>query len=424
MSTKLPLIENILTDSLNIYSLSEAKKRENVTRDFNIFTILDRERDETKSHSRFLGELLSPQGSHGLKELFLQIFISHLNKQANVNFTADDTSFVDIEKSAPWQGYGGRIDIRIETPNAIVIIENKIDAGDQPKQLERYYNYSIEHKPKSKEVFLIYLTLDGSEPSEQSLGSLSPEIVHSLSYKVFIKDFLDSCIVASSPYPLIQHTIVQYKHLIEKITGGSFNMATLEEVTKLIDSQDKLSAALLLAQATELARNQLELKFWEELEQKLRFKLKHDPNITVNFSCSNTYNLQKIKSGNYFGIYMKIGEVDNYDVLFGVNKENGLLFHGVRLADKSGQILGDSKLALLYKEMYEKIKSLYSDPHSNAWWVAWERPQSARNLNMKDVIDNEFIKLFDDGYRNTFLEKLATEMSELTINCKKHLKFK
>ena len=42
--------------------------------DFNLFSILNKERDETHTHSPFIYELLSPQGRHHQKDRFLALF--------------------------------------------------------------------------------------------------------------------------------------------------------------------------------------------------------------------------------------------------------------------------------------------------------------------------------------------------------------
>lgn len=45
---------------------------------FNIFSILRREHDEVNLHSRFLFELLNPQGTHQQKGAFLALFLQQL----------------------------------------------------------------------------------------------------------------------------------------------------------------------------------------------------------------------------------------------------------------------------------------------------------------------------------------------------------
>lgn len=69
---------NTINQLLNeIQTISESYKRvaEATGENFNIFSVLQMESDEVKTHSRFLAELLNPKGSHGQKDVFLKKFI-------------------------------------------------------------------------------------------------------------------------------------------------------------------------------------------------------------------------------------------------------------------------------------------------------------------------------------------------------------
>ena len=46
---------------------------------FNIFSILGLESNENRTHSNFIAALLNPKGSHGLSNVFLDLFIKHIN---------------------------------------------------------------------------------------------------------------------------------------------------------------------------------------------------------------------------------------------------------------------------------------------------------------------------------------------------------
>ena len=81
-------------------------------------------------HSKLLGELLDPNGSHGQGPLFLESFLTRIG----IHAPAQGTWNVTVEL--------GRIDIlmRRDNPQSVVIIENKAnDAEDQDGQLYRYW---------------------------------------------------------------------------------------------------------------------------------------------------------------------------------------------------------------------------------------------------------------------------------------------
>ena len=63
-----------LNSALPELSLREQRWRAQFAPDFNLFRMLHIERNEAKFHSRFLAELLNPNGSHGQRDLFLLKF--------------------------------------------------------------------------------------------------------------------------------------------------------------------------------------------------------------------------------------------------------------------------------------------------------------------------------------------------------------
>lgn len=91
-------------------------------------------------HSRILGDLLDPLGSHNQGDVFLRLFFETLG----IEYDKNDWWTVTVESE--------RFDIRIATKsrNKIIIIENKSNwAEDQPNQLYRYWYYGI-YLPQKK----------------------------------------------------------------------------------------------------------------------------------------------------------------------------------------------------------------------------------------------------------------------------------
>lgn len=52
---------------------------------YNIFQILKIENEEVHFHSKILSDILSPQGLHGMKDTFLNLFINVLLKKSYLN---------------------------------------------------------------------------------------------------------------------------------------------------------------------------------------------------------------------------------------------------------------------------------------------------------------------------------------------------
>ena len=97
-------------------------------------------------HSAFLSEILDPEAVHGLGDYFLKPFVKNVaiieteldTENAKVSAEESIGAISEDEKT------GGRFDIAIKfhNPDYLILIENKIDAGDQISQLQRYNNYA------------------------------------------------------------------------------------------------------------------------------------------------------------------------------------------------------------------------------------------------------------------------------------------
>ena len=97
--------------------------------EYNLFRVLRSESDEVRLHSRFLGDLLNPKGSHHHKSSFLKLFLQQFSEALSLDLKQN--VLVDLEFH--------NIDILIRAGKTAIILENKIYAGDQEKQLSKYY---------------------------------------------------------------------------------------------------------------------------------------------------------------------------------------------------------------------------------------------------------------------------------------------
>lgn len=141
---------------------------------FNPFTLI--KIGET-SHSRLLGNLLDPRGSHGQGRLFLDVLLGKLGYP----IPESDVWNVTVEI--------GRVDILIwqnHPEKRAIIIENKSNnAGDQPNQIYRYWHremYLWDRRlwddkdeatkcERNRRFHIVYLPTDGGRsPAEQAMS--------------------------------------------------------------------------------------------------------------------------------------------------------------------------------------------------------------------------------------------------------------
>ena len=204
---------------------------------FNIFSIMRAESDEVRTHSRIIAEFLNPKGMHNQGSVFIKLFFDEIQSLQDIkdNFDYENvTVLVEEHVGAIDKDYseGGFIDIVIKDSEHQVVIENKIYAGDQKGQLLRYKN----NYPDCK---LIYLTLNGKEPSEFSykIGNekdLKLDEIILISYLYNIKNWIEKCLEKTHSLPIIRETLVQYLHLIKNLTNQTTNNNMKAEIKELI----------------------------------------------------------------------------------------------------------------------------------------------------------------------------------------------
>lgn len=158
---------------------------------FNIFQVLDRTYDEVRTHSRFLANLLDPQGSHSQGSMFLEIFLRQ-NKDAfpNAPELCDPLPADGWEVKTEWSMAYGAMELVISSSRLgyLCIIENKLLAGEQPDQLARYSCW-LQEQLQYPHRALFYLTPNGRQ-SDTSGGA----IYHPLSYRGHIVAWLEEAL--------------------------------------------------------------------------------------------------------------------------------------------------------------------------------------------------------------------------------------
>lgn len=228
---------------------------------FNIFSILNVESKEVRTHSAFLSELLNPEGTHLQGDLFLKSFLKEIGVK---NFeTLNSKVFKELYLGPVTDSTGGQVDILIrDIDGNTICIENKIYAGDQDNQVLRYCNYN----KKKNTVF--YLTLFGDKPDDKSaLGLDEGDHYHLISYRDHILPWLKRCQEQAINVPMLREAIHQYELLIKKLTH------------QMIDPKEKNIRELLFRYAEssqfiatnfENTKNAIKERFRDDIAQGIR----------------------------------------------------------------------------------------------------------------------------------------------------------
>jgi len=356
---------------------------------FNVFSVLKMDSKEVRMHSAFIGELLNPNGSHGLNdiplEIFINLFTEKFNTKDGINKFKVDSKSVNtiVEKhigaTNDDKTEGGRIDIIIEDKlkNAI-IIENKIYAREQENQLIRYNNHL-------KEAPILYLTLFGDPPTSQ--GDLIENLHYfNISYKVDIKKWLEICLKEAVELPMLREVIKQYLYLIKKLTNQTTNEDMSAEIRNLINEEN----VELIVQINNEYRsivNEIREKILRCVDYQI--VLIHDCFIKV-----------KITEDSDDGIYVGYQYFDN-------NRNSSS-------SEKAKEIRN-----IIVKSIKKKI-----DFNNN--FIAWYNPiKFLKKEKIESVGNKEIIKMYKNPeYLDAFIKTIIDEEKIISAELKKLISFK
>jgi len=182
---------NLLTDVAETINSFEAKWQKTGEK-YNLFKIAGIAHKEVIM-CRVLIDLLDPKGKHCQGSLYLRLFWETISPKlpGGLKLSIDEDTKVTAEYGTD---ENRRIDITLYDGRFFVPIEVKIRAGDQQKQVADYYKYAREiNKDKDVKVPLLYLTLDGHEPSDFSKVGIGKEDYVTLSFKDDILAWLEEC---------------------------------------------------------------------------------------------------------------------------------------------------------------------------------------------------------------------------------------
>jgi hypothetical protein len=159
-----------------------------------MLSVLGRQRDELM-HSRLLAWLLVPTNRHGLGRRLLTGFVDHLWPGEELLRSGSIDVDTEVTSSGPDDaGYvrEARADIVLRGEAVTIVIENKLDAGEQPDQCERlYWAWASE----SGNVRWVFLSPTGRGPvTAKSQAAMSAWC--SMSYR-HVSDVLASAIASA-----------------------------------------------------------------------------------------------------------------------------------------------------------------------------------------------------------------------------------
>jgi hypothetical protein len=385
--------------------------QEEAEEQFNVFTALYRYHEEVCLHSRFLSVLLSPESSHKQGKRFLELFLELLE----IDFNMDNVEV--YPKEADKKEYKN-IDILIinRISKQAVIIENKIYAPDSNHedrgQLEGYFNRICREDRIPKEnIKIFYLTLDGHDPTPESLGKYKTlENINGrcISYGIEVQHWIQDCIRECYDKPFLRESLLQYLRLIQKMTNNESTEQEQLDIKNLIaESSNNMKSAKLLFDNLGHVRWHTMSEFWEELSNRLA-----DAGYEVTERPSNE-NIDETAHRPYSGNYKKNND---YGLRFRV--KDGLTLYIWNESDCALYWGGDKNGSYISKEYKERIKE-YMDENEgwasvsdcSIFWKYFDL-NDKEQIRFQNFSNDGTFNLIDSRYRAGIIERLVKEISD------------
>jgi|CXWL01.1.fsa_nt_gi hypothetical protein len=331
--------------------LREQKDENQATaRRFNIFSALRVERSELP-HSRFLAYLLDPQGLHDQNNLFLRAFLKDVLQEQieRLVLLKLTESKVATELSTEY----GNLDIVITlSDKQIIVIENKVDAGEGEDQLKRYQSWL--NKQPGGPHRLVFLTPDGRDPF--SCDPADMKKVKRVSYEM-IANWLDNLRVMVPAS--LEVVLGQYANLWRSIPMN-------EKLLELLRDPRNFGTAVDISKAVEEIQEEERRQFLNRIYEDLKNRLSHgkfgeywDVPMPTTGKYSRVGLLWRGRRNDwkgYFAVFCEAQESNWKDLFIGICR---------------GAAVPPDKQDMLDKEISQRlgIEHGQKSPRSFPWWT-------------------------------------------------------
>ncbi|OCH32025.1 hypothetical protein A6E13_15745 [Aliivibrio fischeri] len=365
---------------------------------FNLFKVLRGSRDEVRLHSRFVAELLNPKGCHEQGNIFLAYFVKNILKD-----TGFDIEFATIEKE--WND----IDILIRNRNGqAIIIENKVDAIDQDNQLYRYFELINDRNFKSCDIKIVYLTLDGKKPSDQSIGGLSKSILKNnmqlLSYKIDMINWLKLCKKEAVDHPELRESITQYLSLLSELTHTNQNKILMKKLESWFEDELFKGQPVELLNTLAIVKNNFHARQLEFLREKIEESIDHDVSINRDSSTLSLSDCEKyIAKNRRFEIWVHPFSGENLLQVGFVANHTSATFDIWCPQKEAGHVYDAAR-----KTISEKYSSCNRINQYSVGWKYFSDP-----IILSESTDSNLRKLSEHHYLESLAEKIAHELNAI-----------
>ena len=355
--------------------------------DFNIFSVLRTASDEVNLHSRFLAALLRHRKSSDAPLRNLEDFLRDV---VGIKDFRIDGAEIERERH--------NIDILISNASSrqAVVIENKIRASDQHRQLARYAERM--KNDGYREVWLLYLTLDGRSPDESSVEDRQ---FIPVSYREVVS-WLERCQERAYDEPALRESVAQYIHLVRELTGTDLTGEYMNALKELILENNNLVLVHDLSEAMFGAKVSLLTGFWKEVDAAVRERIRDLPERTEDSVSEEDVRdfLRRQRGEHYHGLYYSFGVGDNAYLAIEVERQMYFGVYCVKKDDKREH----GRLTNMLQELDGN-----SGPDDEWPWYQYDR----REVNFKHPARHHLEMLADNEARAEYVGEIVDGLNRV-----------
>lgn len=326
--------------------LEQAKKhKRRGNNDFNPYLEMWSVSNEVKLHSSLIYGFLNPLGNHYQGDVFLETFLECVGLKEWFGNTSNARVYREYEN----------IDMYITNGKKHIIIENKIWAGDQDRQIERYietiakeqsqessdmdssddveYSESETTQVKAYEnIAVLYLTLDSKNPTPQSLNKWQIQVDYlvngqnqvrfkAITYKNEILAWIENSIAKVGCITNLNSALYFYKDVVQIITNTKENTMSLEKF--LTENKENMQENMEIVFEILKNKDKIIESYYEAFIEKHKEQIESRGfEIFIN---------EKWRLGMCYNLVIRPKERNKIYIAFCVRKYAKKLIHGIEL---------------------------------------------------------------------------------------------